>query len=342
MNSKKETSFSPIIKKAYYENQHIFRLGVILVFMIALMSILRPALFFSTSCFSSIAFQIPTLGLFSIAMMFTIISGGIDMSIVGIANICGIVTAYIMLAINGKVEGIGLIFIIILAFVLCIVIGGVLGAVNGIIISKFKIPPMLTTLGTMYLYTGIGIGLTEGKTLSGFPTEYAKIGTGTIGFIPIPLIILIIAFLISFIILNKTRFGYELKLYGTSPIASQYSGIRNSRIVIRTYMYSGIMCGIAGVLFAASANSAKAEYGSVYMFNSLLCAILGGTNPNGGEGKMSGLLLSLISLQVLATGFNMLRISSTLSDFVWGALLLVVLLLNALSDKRTLKAKTSK
>ncbi len=240
------------------KDKNINRLFLITICVFILMSSLRPNLFLSKANFMSMAFQFPELGFLAIATTFVIISGGIDLSIVSIANLSAIVCSFILVSAREQ-TGADLIFTILLVFFISTAVGCVCGLINGFFIAKFNIPPILVTLGTMNLFTGIGIVLTKGLPISNFPPAFLVIGNGYILGIPIVLIMFIIALLISAFILNNTSYGFKLRFYGSNSIASWFSGIENLPVVLKTYIFSGILSSVVGIIFLARMNSAKAD-----------------------------------------------------------------------------------
>lgn len=212
--------------------------------------------------------------------------------------------------------------------------GAVMGALNGFLIARFNIPPMLVTLGTSNLYMGIAVIITEAKTIIGFPEAVADFGNSYLGIFSTPLILFTIMALIVAFVLNGTRFGHELRFYGSNPKATAYSGINNQKVVIKTYMLSAMVSAVAGAMMVMRVNSARANFGTSYMFTSILCVILGGISPMGGKGRLSGVVLSLLALQLLSSGLNMMGVSAVLKDFIWGALLLAVMSMNFFAGRK--------
>jgi simple sugar transport system permease protein len=129
-------------------------------------------------------------------------------------------------------------------------------------------------------------------------------------------------------VLDKTSFGVRVYLFGANPIASRFAGVDNFRVTLGAYMISGLLASLAGLIIAVRANSAKADYGASYVLLSILIAVLGGTDPYGGFGKVSGLVLAVLALQFLSSGLNMLQISNFAVEMTWGALLLIVMVIN--------------
>ena len=213
------------------------------------------------------------------------------------------------------------------------------GAVNAVLVAKVGITPMLVTLGTMNLFTGIGIVLTKGSALSGFPASFLAIGSGRLLGIPVPLLLFVLATIILAFFLNKTKLGYKLCIYGSNPVASFFSAINNTKVVFTTYVMSGLISSIAGIIMVSRVNTAKADFGSSYGLQALLVAVLGGVDPSGGSGKAAGIFIAIVTLQFLSSGFNLLHVSSFLKDLTWGALLVFVMVLNVVNAQSKGKKK---
>ena len=202
------------------------------------------------------------------------------------------------------------------------------GLLNGFAIAAIGIPPILATLGTGLIFTGIAVVLSGGAAVLGFPDAISVLGNGTVLGIPAP--VLLFAALAAAVAfgLNWTGFGLRVYLLGTNPLAARFAGIDNFRVTLGAYLISGLLSALAGLVIAVRANSAKADYGSSYLLLSILIAVLGGVDPYGGFGKVSGLVLAVLSLQFLSSGLNLLQISNFAVDMTWGALLLLVMVVN--------------
>lgn len=331
-----ETRESRRIFRSMMSDTNLLRLGAITVVIFIVMSIARPNEFFSWTNFASMARQFPEIGILAIGVMITLLTGGIDLSVNATANMSGILAALVMT--NMAPPGTPLeqvIPVIILAVTVALVTGTLAGLLNGVLIAYVGITPILATLGTLTLYGGIALAITKGPAVYGFPDQFLAIGNATLVGIPIPVIIFTVIAAIFAFMLRSTPYGLKVYLLGTNPTASRFSAIDNTRVLIRTYMLSGLLASIAGVIIIARTNSAKSDYGGSYVLQAILIGILGGVSPAGGFGKISGLVLALLSLQFLSSGFNMLGFSNFFKDFVWGALLLLVMVTNYLSTERS-------
>lgn len=306
---------------------HLYRLLIAVAVILIIMSLLHPGKFLSQRNVSSMCFQFPELGIFALAIMFSLVSGGIDLSIISIANLGGILSALLLTRAG---DGMAPTLLVILAVLTTLAVGILCGLFNGWLIACLGITPILATLGTMQLFMGLCLVITKGPAVYGYPDLFLHIGNGTVGPVPIPLLVFLAIALVAAVILNRTKFGIHLVLLGTNETAARFSGIPYKAILIKTYMLSGLLAGIAGLLMIARTNSAKADYGTSYLLQAVLIAILGGVNPNGGFGTVTGIFMAVLSLQFLSSGFNMLRLNNFTKEFAWGAFLLAVMTLNIL------------
>ena len=262
------------------------------------------------------------------------ISGGIDLSTVYIANLCGIVAGLTM-----NESG----FSIVVAIIVALIVGAACGIFNGFLVSVLKIPAMLATLGTYQLYMGIAIVASKGSTVSGVPTVYSSFAYMTVAGIPMPFIVFILMIVVISFIMGKTKFGKRVHLVGTNEKASKFAGINNVSVLIRAYMLSGIVSAVAGLLSLSRINSAKADFGSSYTMQTILISVLGGINPDGGFGSIPGVAIAVLILQMLSSYLNMFpSISNYYRDLIWGVALIAVLIMNFTIEKRRMAKLSQK
>jgi len=303
------------------------------VFMI--MTIINPSVFLSKGMMLSISYQFPILGLFTLAMMFSMVSGGIDLSIVSTANLSAIVASMLMVSFvpAGASMGESIPFIL-LGIVCALLIGILAGFINGLLVAVIGIPAIIVTLGTMQLFMGIALVLTKGKSIVGLPDTFSLVGTGTVLGLPFPLIVFIVFVIFSYFILNRRDYGLKLQMTGSNSMASKFSGLNVTSTTIKAYVISASLASIAGLLMASAANSAKADFGTSYILQAILVAVMGGVNPYGGKGKVAGVVMAVITMQILSSGLGMLKVSNFFKDFMWGAVLILVLLANYFYNKK--------
>jgi ribose/xylose/arabinose/galactoside ABC-type transport system permease subunit len=275
------------------------------------------------------AFQLPELGILTLGMMVVMITGGINLSIIATANMAGISAALILKAMEGT-PTIGLL----VAFAVCIMVSASIGLLNGFLVAYVGITPILATLGTMTLFNGVAIVVTEGYVISGFSPTVLFLGNGSLLGIPFPLLIFAFcAFLVS-ILLKKTRTGFSMYMIGSNAMATKFSGIHTNAILLKTYLVSGLCSGLAALVMISRFNSAKSGYGNSYLLVTILAAVLGGVSSDGGFGRVSGVVVSLVTLQLLSSGFNLLRVSSFLTTAIWGFVMITVMIINNIIDTR--------
>lgn len=298
------------------------------------MAALSPEKFLRFYNFESISFTFPELGLLSIAIMVAMLTGGIDLSIIGVANLAGVLAGALFhylspgasasLGLNAVAGGIAL----------ALAVGVAAGALNGFLIAKLKITPILATLGTSQVFTGLALVLTGGPAIVGFPAGWNFIGNGKIAGVAAPfLIFVVLAASVSFI-LSRTAFGAKLMLIGANAKAAVFAGLDTDRVVFQSYVLTGLLASVAGLILSGRTNAAKSDYGASYLLEAVLIAVLGGTNPAGGRGTVLGVSIAVLALMFLSSGFQILRFSNFLIDFIWGGFLLLVIAINVSRNRQ--------
>ncbi|MCF7941704.1 MAG: ABC transporter permease, partial [Spirochaetia bacterium] len=140
--------------------------------------------------------------------------------------------------------------------------------------------------------------------------------------------------LIMSVILNRTAAGFGMYMIGSNEIATKFSGISNSSVLIKTYVISGLYSGVAALVMISRFNSARAGYGDSYLLVTILAAVLGGVSSDGGFGRVSGLVIALVTLQMISSGLNLMRVSSFMTTALWGILMITVMVINYIIDHR--------
>lgn len=319
----------------------ISMLMIIFIALFIIMSVVMPSQFLSLGNFQSIAFQLPELGILALAMMITMVSGGINLSIIAGANLSGIVMALIMTSFITETTPFAASFsITLLAILLGLLVALLIGILNGFLIAYVNVSPILTTLGTMTLVQGISVGVTKGYVISGFPQGFQAIGNNTLLGIPVPMLFFILIVIVMSIILNRSTFGISVYMLGSNKTATSFSGINVKKVTMKIYAISGLLTGLAAIIMISRFNSASAGYSTSYLLVTVLLAVLGGVNPDGGFGRISGIIMALLILQVISSGLNLMQVSSQLSKALWGIILILVIALRYYSDKFKLARRT--
>lgn len=300
-------------------------------------SILSPKNFLTVGTFQGMAFQLPELGLLSLAMMAAMLTGGINLSIISTANISAITAALILSRfVDSEVPAAGDAGFIALALCAAALASLLVGLLNGFLIAVIEIPPILVTLGSMKLLQGLAFIVTKGYVISGMPAGVVFLGNGGVAGIPFPLILFALLAAAMAAYLKHTPTGFSTMMMGSNPVATGFSGVSNAKTIVMTYVVSGLLSGVAGIVMMSRFNSAKAGYGESYLLVTMLACVLGGVKSEGGFGDVGGLILSLLILQVLSTGLNLLGVSSFLTLALWGAIMIAVMLMQFFMGRKRL------
>lgn len=325
-------------------DSHIITIVALIILVCIVMLLLKPEAYFSGSNLKSMIFQFPEYGILALGMMACMIAGGIDLSLVGIMNLTGVLAALIvknLVVMDGNtVTNPGMVLpAILLAVAVAIAVGAACGAFNGFVIGYFELPAMLVTLCGLQLYTGLAYGITGGPAINGMCDAFKNIANGTIPGTGIPWVLLIFIGVLAVVvfIMKCTVFGHEIYFLGSNAKAAMYSGINTLKVTIMTYMFSGILGGVSGILITSHLNSAKSANGSTYTLLTLLIVVLGGVHPDGGKGRVIGVTLAVILLQMIANAFSLMHMSQNARTFVNGCLLIAALVLSVVLDRRAAK-----
>lgn len=322
-------------------DRKVTQLMVITAVTFAIFSLVSRDIFFSTSNFTSMAYQIPEIAILSIAVMLSMLTGGIDLSIVSISNAAALVAAWIMTSKMSHSDKLSVTWIVI-ACLAGMIVGVAAGAVNSLIIARLNVTPILATLATGTLFNGIAIGITNGESVSGLPDQFMRIGNGTFLGIPTPFVLMvIIAGTVGFFI-NQTTLGLKVFLVGTNRRAAQYSVMGERKVIARIYLISAFLSSLAGLIIASRTSAASPDFGSSYILLAIVVVVLGGINPNGGFGTITGVILATAVLQMVSSGFNALRFSQFFYLAAQGAVLVFVMILNVVLERRRVSRAISK
>lgn len=323
-------------KQTLNKDHNILRLLAILVSLIIAASIFKGGTFLTVGNFQSMGKQFPEFGIMALAMALTLYTAGIDLSVVAVANLCAVFMAKMLIAFasGGEISALAVIG----AALISMLAGAGCGLVNGLLIGGLGIAPILATLGTQAFFSGIAIVLTDGSTIGGLPPQMASFMNAKLAGVPVTIIIFALVALIMSTIVSRTTLGLKLRMLGTSVRATTFSGFNTIKLYAINYTLSGWLASISGLIMLGRFNSAKADYGSSYLMQCILIAVLGGMDPNGGKGTMRGVIVSVLIVQVISSWINMYEfISPFYRQIVWGALLVFVLIYNFYEAQRARK-----
>lgn len=303
-------------------------LVIVAVTITGLLAGFMSSQFFSPANLQSMAVQISGFGFLALGMGIAMLSGGIDLSIVSAMTLAGISGAFVVSGRLIPVTETNGTMLAVLAAVVALVVGLACGALNGVLIAKVSVPPILATLSTMILFSGIGMALTTGQSVAVVVPVVAKFATTTVAGAPVIFLLLLAVFLLVGLVLTWTRSGRRLYLFGENQVALRFAGGRTERTIILSYMLIGLLVGLAAMIMVSRVNSARTGYGEGYLLQAILVVVLAGFNPDGGRGRVSMLALALLLLQFVQSAFNVLQLSPFMKNLIWGAMLLAVMVAN--------------
>ena len=306
--------------------EQLVMLVVINCVLLALGAAISGGTFLSVFNLQSMASQVPEIGLLAIGVMLAMCAGngGIDLSGIALANLSGVLSAVVVSSFLSSTES-EMAFS--LAFMAMTVgVGFVGGTINGLLISKLNITPILCTLGTQMAFMGLAVVVSAGRaTTVGSPDLLSRIGNDMFLGMPISFLIFAVVAALIAAVLKFTPYGLWLMLMGTNPKAAVYAGFPRTGIIIGTYALSGTLSGLAGMIIAARNVNVKFDYGSSYLLIAILIVVMAGVKPEGGYGRVVCVVLSAIALQLMSSLLNFGGLSNFVRDFAWGLLLLTFL-----------------
>lgn len=306
--------------------QRNVQLILAIVIFFTIMAINKPDTFLSSTNIQAMLIQISDVGIFALAMALTMIAGGIDLSIVSLANLVSVLCAILLKSVITESTTGMVIWLWLLACLgIAMVVGFVGGSINSFLIANLGIPQILATMATMNLYLGVATIVTGGRGIIGFPQQLLNIGSGNFLGIPYPFLIFLFFALIMYIFLQKTPYGTKLRLYGLNQRATFFSGISNKKVIYQTHILACMSAAVMGLLIMARTNSATVDYGGQVIVTTLLIGILSGVAALSGVGNAISIILALFLNQLINSGLNLLRVSSFIREMVPAALLITII-----------------
>lgn len=308
--------------------QYVVALAGLVVLLFAILSMLAPNTYPTVRNIVSMASQMAPLGLLALCVCLAFLIGGIDLSVVAVANAAAIAAA---MATNALEPAIGAAGATLIGVVAALAVGLVAGLINGTLVSRLRVHPIPITLGTMALFTGVSTGVTGGATQFG-TGSLSFLGSGTIARVPVSFLLFVLVVAIMAFVTTRTRFGFKMYAVGASDKVSRFARLDVERVQVRTYMLTGLIASVAGLVMFAGTNAANVSFGSSFLILAILIAVLSGVDPYGGKGRLVLVILAVAAMQQVQTGINMAlgrwEGASFAADFGFGVLLVAVLGLN--------------
>jgi len=308
-----------------------------LVALVVIFALLEPR-FLHPLNLMNIVRQVAVPGLVAIGMTFVIITAGIDLSVGSLVALCGLVAAYVAKGglddrfAVGAAADIG--NPVILAMLAAVAVGMLAGALQGLAITKLRVPPFVVTLGGLTAFRGLALLISGGGPISGFEAGYVWWGQGRVYGVPVPVVVFVMAALFAWAVLTQTRFGRNVYAVGGNASAAERAGINVQRTTIAVYVIVGFFCGIASFLLSARLNSAEAVAGLQLELDVIAAVVIGGTSLFGGVGSIFGTVIGVLLIGVLRNGLVLLGVSSFVQQILIGLILVAAVAIDQRAKRR--------
>ena len=297
---------------------------LVLVAIIIVFSFLSPQ-FFKVSNFITILRQISILAIVSVGMTVVLISGGIDLNVGSIISVVSVLTA--MSAVNGNLPtGV--------AIVIGLLLGTLMGLMNGVMITMTGMPPMIGTLATQMIFRGLGFIVCGGASVYHLPDGFKIFGQGYVGPIPVPVLIMVIILVIFAFILGRTYIGRYFYAVGSNVEATRLCGLNTQKIQILAYMLCGFLSAIGGIIMTSRVNSGQPKAGDGYEMDVLTACVVGGISINGGEGKIRHIVVGVLIIGILSNGLTIIGVSEYWQQVAKGLILAAAVAFDAVQKTR--------
>ncbi len=315
---------------------------IFLLVLMAVFAILEPR-FLSPLNLFNVMRQVSIFGLLAIGMTFVILTRGIDLSVGSLIALTGLVSAAVAkggfesrFAVGTAAEAAGYGWP--LALLAAILVGAACGLLQGLAITKLKVPPFVVTLGGMSAFRGAALLFAGGGPVSGFDEGYRWWGQGYIGQVPVPVIIFAVAAIVAWVVLRYTRFGRNVYAVGGNPEAARLSGLNVDRITLSVYVIIGCMAGLGGFVLSARLNSAEAVAGMTYELTVIAGVVIGGTSLFGGVGTIFGTVIGTMLIGVLLNGLVLNNVSSYVQQIIIGVIIVLAVAFDTFAKSRRKRA----
>jgi inositol transport system permease protein len=313
---------------------------IFLLVLMAVFAILEPRFLSSINLFNVMR-QVSITGLLAIGMTFVILTAGIDLSIGSLLAFAGLVAAAVAkggmqdrFTVGDDAIGYGWP----LAALAAIAVGLAGGYLQGLSITKLKVPPFVVTLGGMSVFRGAALLFAAGGPISGFQPDFTWWGQGRIGPVPVPVIIFLFAAVIAHIVLRYMRYGRRVYAVGGNPEAARLAGVNVSRVICSVYVIMGFFAGLGAFVLAARLNSAEAVAGTGYELTVIASVVIGGTSLFGGVGSIFGTVIGTILIGVLLNGLVLMNVSSYIQQIIIGVIIVLAVAFDTFAKSRRRKA----
>ncbi|MDR0584676.1 MAG: ABC transporter permease [Treponema sp.] len=296
---------------------------VFILLLIFLLSSVFVRGFFSPVNLTNVLRQITVVTIIALGATFVIILGHINVSYGSCVALIGCLTCKIMV-LSGSLP---------LALLVGLALGLFIGIVNGTVITWFRIPAFIMTLAVTTIARGIVLLFTDARPITGMNPEFRFIGQGSLGFIPVSVLIMVVLFVISWIMLNKTAFGRHIFATGGNEQAAIASGVKTKSVVRKAFLFDGFMTAVAGIVMMSRLNSGQPASGVGYEFDAITAVVVGGTSLAGGSGSIIGTIIGAVIVGILNNCLNLLNVNTYVQQITKGAIILIAVIVDMLSKR---------
>ena len=288
----------------------------LLLLAVVILAAVNPN-FRQLSNLKNVLLQASFAGISAAAMTLLIIAGAFDLSVAGLLGLCGVVLALLLPA-KGT--------LIILPIVLAVLaLGGLLGLVNGLVVTKARIPAFIATLGMMNIYLALGFMITTAQVIPVMNPAFRTLGTGAVLGLPVPFLVMIASYLIIYAILKYSTYGRFMRAVGSNETASRTAGLPVDRVRIVAFVLVGLLTALAAVLLTALLSSANAIMATGFELNVIAVVVVGGTSLHGGQGTLFGSFTGALLFSVINNALNMFGVGAYWQYVAVGLVLVVAL-----------------
>ena len=297
---------------------------IVIIFGLAILFGLLNPVFLTATNLVNILNQVTILSIVAFGMTLVILIGGIDLSVGSIVAFSGIVL--------GKCLFLG---ISVPISILCALIAGsIIGLLNGILITYGKIAPFIATLGTMSAARGLGLLVSSGRSISSFQNPISFIADTKIMFLPMPVVLLIVVFIIFYVFQKHTIWGRYLMAIGGNENAAWLSGIKTNTYKLVVYIICGIASAIGSIILVAKLGSAQPQAGALYELDAIAAAVIGGASLSGGKGSILGTIGGALIIGILQNGLSILNVPSYYQQILIGSIIIIAVLIDKSKNKK--------
>jgi inositol transport system permease protein len=302
---------------------------LILIALVVLLSFLTDGSFIKTQNLINVIRQVSAIGIVACGMVFVIITLGIDLSVGSIVAMSAVVGASLaQTATASVVKYPGLDLPVIVAILAGVGVGALAGFVNGLLITKFRIAPFIATLGMMTAGRGIALIYSGGRPISSLEPGFNWLGQGSIGPVPVPILIFALVVVVGSVMLNRTTFGRYTYAIGGNEQAARVSGINIDRVKLGIYTFIGLLAGLAGLILAARIGSGNPQLGTGIELDVIAATVIGGTSFAGGVGTIWGAVVGALIIGVINNGLDLMNVSPFMQQVVKGLIIVVAIIID--------------